>query len=63
MDDQAAKFLDSGEASLAAWKSELAVRASIVGLKQAPAPQSVFDYALVKQAAKKLNASGWKAAQ
>ncbi len=63
LDDQAAKFLDSGEASLAAWKSELAVRASIVGLKQAPAPQSVFDYSLVKQAAKKLNASGWKAAQ
>ncbi len=39
MDEQADKFLDDGEASLEAWKAELAVRASIVGLKQAPAPQ------------------------
>ncbi len=61
LDDQAAKFLDDGEALLAAWKAELAVRASIVGLKQVPAPQSVFDYALVRQAAKTLKASGWKA--
>ena len=60
MEDQAAKFLDDGEASLDAWKSELAVRASIVGLKTAPAPQSVFDYAPVKKAAATLAASGWK---
>ncbi len=63
MDEQADKFLDNGEASLEAWKSELAVRASIVGLKEAPAPQTVFDYALVQQAAKKLTASGWKPEQ
>lgn len=61
LDEQAAKFLDGGEASLDAWKAELAVRASIVGLKEAPPPQSAFDYTLVKKAAQKLAASGWKA--
>jgi ABC-type nitrate/sulfonate/bicarbonate transport system substrate-binding protein len=61
LDEQAAKFLDNGEASLDAWKAELAVRASIVGLKEPPPPQSVFDYTLVKKAAQKLAASGWQA--
>lgn len=60
LDEQAAKFLDNGEASLEAWQGELAVRASIVGLKKAPPPQSAFDYALVKKAAQKLAASGWQ---
>jgi len=62
LDEQAEKFLDGGEASLDAWQAELTVRASIVGLKEAPPPQSAFDYAPVKKAAQKLTASGWKAA-
>ena len=61
LDETAATYLADGIASLAARKSEIAVRSSILGLtaEQQMGPDKVFDYTLVRQAEKHLQASHW----
>lgn len=63
LDETAATFLQDGVASPEARQSEIAIRASILGLApgQQPAPDTVFDYALARHAAKKLSADRWSA--
>lgn len=65
LDETASTFLDDGMASLAARKSEIAVRGSIVDLPvaQQPSPDKIFDYTLVKKAAQKLQADHWTPAE
>jgi ABC-type nitrate/sulfonate/bicarbonate transport system substrate-binding protein len=57
LDETATNFIDDGQASVDAWKSELAVRSGIVGLKRPPAPGTVVDYALVKKAVRYLKSN------
>jgi NitT/TauT family transport system substrate-binding protein len=65
LDETAGTFLDDGMASLAARQSEIAVRSSIVDLPAArrPSPDKIFDYALVRQAARALQADHWTPAE
>jgi NitT/TauT family transport system substrate-binding protein len=59
IDDTA--LLADGMTSLAIQQSELALRGAMLGKspQQAPSPQQVFDYAMVRRAAEKLRASNW----
>ncbi len=62
LDETAANYLGNGMASEAAWKSEIGIRAAIVGLApdKVPPVDKVVDYALVRQASRRLEADGWQ---